>query len=103
MRCGKDHSVTGLPLKYDSPYVNPYNRPTIRGINYNNLPLDKCFAFKYAIELYITYCSSAEAAIKCGLDKYYNVYRYINYRFIDCVIQGKILILLFEKKSIIER
>lgn len=48
-----------LPLKYDSPYVNPYNKPTIQGIDYDKLPLDKVFAFTEAFELYDTYSSSA--------------------------------------------
>lgn len=89
-----------LPLKYDKPYVNPYNRPAIQGIDYNKLPLDKVFAFTETFDLYDTYSSSAEAAIKCGLDKYYKVSRYINNRFIDCVIEGKNLKLLFAQNPL---
>lgn len=40
------------------------------------------------------------AAIKCGLDKYYKVSRYINNRFIDCVIEGKNLKLLFAQNPL---
>ena len=89
-----------LPLKYDKPYVNHYNRPAIQGIDYNKLPLDKVFAFTETFDLYDTYSSSAEAAIKCGLDKYYKVSRYINNRFIDCVIEGKNLKLLFAQNPL---
>lgn len=91
-----------LPLKYDSPYVNPYNKPILKGINYDKLPLDKVFAFTEAYELQGTYSSSAEAAINCGLNKYYNVSRYINnrFRFADCVIEGKIIKLLFAQNPL---
>ena len=57
------------------------------------MSLDKIFAFTEAYKLHDTYSSSQEAALKCGLDKYYNVYLpakrgHINNRFIDCVIEG---------------
>jgi len=91
-----------LPLKYGSPYVNPYkyNKPILKGINYDNLSLDKVFAFTEAYKLHETYSSSAEAALKCGLDKYYNVSLpakrgHINNCFIDCVIEGKNIKLIF--------
>src|SRR6201999_1888360 len=104
-----------LPLKYDSPYVNTYNKPTLLPpvpsslntmdlkdgyINYEKLPLGKIFAFTEDYELHDIFSSSAEAAMKCGLDKYYNVSRYINNCFIDCVIEGKILKILFAKNPL---
>jgi hypothetical protein len=48
-----------LPLKYDSPHVNPYNKPILKGINYDKLPLDNIFAFTEAYELQSTYSSRA--------------------------------------------
>lgn len=41
--------------------------------------------------------------MKCGLDKYYNVSfpcGHINNRFIDCVIEGKFIKLLFAKNPL---
>lgn len=81
-----------LPLKENSPYINPYLKPTLPEIdllNIKNLPIGKIFAFTEELKLYKDFDTSAEAAQNCGLKHYYNVTRNINNRYIDCAIEGK--------------
>lgn len=54
-------------------------RPTLNGIDYNQLPLDRVFSFTESFELHSDYANSSEAAFQCGFgDKYYRISRNIN-------------------------
>lgn len=85
-------------LKEGSPYKNPYLLPdlVVSEINYDSLPLKGIHAFNENFEFYKEFDSSVDAAEQCGFgDKYYKVSRYINKRFIICVIGGVSIKLLF--------
>lgn len=90
-----------LPIKSGNPYISPYMRPTLNGIDYNQLPLDRVFAFTESFELHSDYANSSEAAFQCGFgDKYYRISRNINTRFVICLIDGISIKLLFAQNPL---
>lgn len=92
-----------LGLKEGSPYISPYNKPDLVGIDYNNLPLTGVHAFTEDLQPHSVYQDSSEAARLCGFgDKYYNVSRYINTRFVSCVIGGVTVKLLFTQNPLVK-
>lgn len=50
-----------LPIKRGNPYISPYMRPTLNGIDYNQLPLAlrSVFAFTDSFELHSDYANSS--------------------------------------------
>lgn len=90
-----------LPMKSGNPYISPYMRPNLDGIDYNQLPLDRVFAFTESFELHSDYANSSEAAIQCGFgDKYYQISRNINNRIVACTIAGVTIRLLFAQNPL---
>jgi len=87
--------------KEGSPYINPYMRPTLDGIDYGSLPLGVISVFKEDFSLYAVFNNSTDAANQCGFgNKYYNVSRYINNRFVSCIIGGISIKLLFAQNPL---
>ena len=92
-----------LPLKSGNPYTYPYMLPDLAGVDYTKLPLDRIYAFTESFDLHSDYASSSEAARLCGFeDKYYQVSRYINKRFVACVIGGLTVNLLFAQNPLVK-
>lgn len=90
-----------LPLHTSgSPYISPYNLPTIDGFNYTELPLGRVFALTEDFEIHSDYGSSREAANTFNLGEYYNVSRYINSKFINCIVGGRSIRLLFAQNPL---
>lgn len=91
------------PLKVGSPYTNPYLLPDFNGVDYSQLPLEGVHAFTEDLQPYATFTDSTHAASECGFgSKYYNVSRWINKRFISCVIGGVTIKLLFAQNPLIK-
>ena len=87
--------------KEGSPYNNPYLRPSLDGIDYNTLPLGVVSAFNEDFTYYGQFQNSSDAAIQCGFgNKYYNVSRCINNRFVSCIIGGVTIKLLFAQNPL---
>jgi NUMOD1 domain len=89
-----------LPTKSGNPYSSPYAAPDLEGIDYNKLPTERIYAFTESFELHSDYANSIEAAKACGLNNYYNVSRYINKRFVKCIIGGAAIKLLFAQNPL---
>lgn len=85
-------------IKEGSPYKNPYQVPdlVVSEIDFDSLPLKGIHAYDENYRFYKEFDSSTDAAEQCGFgDKYYKVSRYINKRFITCVIGGVSIKLFF--------
>lgn len=83
-------------MKEGTPYKSPYLLPDRKTrINFKELPVKVICAFDRFNQLHSTYSSRTEAAEKCGLKDYYSVSRYINKRYIPCVIDDVKINLLF--------
>lgn len=90
-----------MPIRTGSPYISPYARPTLDGIDYSQLPLSRVYAFTEDLAPYTDYANSSEAAEACGFgDKYYSVSRNINNRFVSCTIGGVTISLLFAQNPL---
>lgn len=88
-------------MKSGSPYVNPYLREDMAGIDHSTLPLGKVVAFDEDYNMVATFNSGSDAARQCGFgDKYYNISRNINKVFIEVVFGGVTMKLLFAQNKI---
>ena len=90
----------GKPLKESSPYVNPYLRPDIKGLDFYSLPPRKILALDRSFYVIAEFINSKEAALNCGLVHYYNVSRHINKMFINVIYNGKAMELLFAQNPL---
>lgn len=92
-----------MPMIEGSPYKTPYLLPDHTGVDYESLPLQGLFAFNEQYELFKEFSSRSDAAQQCGLgNKYYQVSRYINKRFITVVIGGVSMKLLFAQNPLVK-
>lgn len=92
-----------MPLNTGNPYASPYLQPDHLGVDYTTLPLQGVHAFNENYELTRTFDSSSDAALQCGFgDKYYHISRYINKRFITCVLGGVTVKLLFAQNPLVK-
>lgn len=92
-----------LPLKEGSPYKNPHAAPDLVGLDYSSLPLKGIFAYDENYKLHREFNTRSEAAHYGGFgDKYYQITRYVNKRFITCVVAGVSMKLLFAQNPLVK-
>ena len=88
-------------MKEGSPYKSRYRAPDLVGLDYSSLPLKGIFAYDDNYKLCKEFNTRSEAAEYCGFgDKYYQITRYINKRFITCVVRGVSMKLLFAQNPL---
>jgi intracellular sulfur oxidation DsrE/DsrF family protein len=88
-------------MKFGSPYANPYLREDMSGIDYSALPKGKVFAYDQDYNMVASFDNSSDAARQCGFgSKYYNISRNINKAFIEVVLGGVAMKLLFAQNKL---
>lgn len=91
----------GRPTLTGSPYANPYTKPDHSGIDYKTLPLGKVIAFDANYTEIDSFDNSTAAAKACGFgEDYYRISRYINKNFIEVVMGGVAMKVLFAQNPL---
>jgi hypothetical protein len=93
-------SEPDMPILEGNPYPNVYNLPIIEGFDFSTFPMGRVYALTEDFNIHADFPNSRAAAKAFNLGDYYNVSRYINNKFIVCVVSGVTLKLLFAQNPL---